>query len=162
MNGSPQKAADDAISFANKLKPLFGLAEELVKLGSLQQAERELQQKKERAENEAVEAQGKLEQINAQVEAAHKRLAEKQKDLDGLIDAANKNAAKIEADARERAREILADAMESKAEADGMLKDARKKVQEADNELSLKGAELGRVRQQLDGIKAQMKKVMDV
>lgn len=162
MNGNPQKAADEIINFANKLKPLFVAAEELQKLGNFAQLEKELLQRKERAEASAVEAEGKKAQAEASLESAHKRLIEKQKELDGLIDAANKNAAKIEADARERAREILADAMESKAEADGMLKDARKKVQEADNELSLKGAELGRVRQQLDGIKAQMKKVMDV
>lgn len=162
MNGSPQKAADDIISFANKLKPLFSAAEELQKLGSLAQAERELQQRKEAAESECGAAEGKLKAIEGQVDAAQKRLVEKQKDLDGLVEAANKNAAKIEADARERAREILADAMEKKAEADGLLKDAHKKVQALDNELSLKGAELGKVRAQIDGVKVQLKKLMDV
>lgn len=162
MNGNPQKAADEIIQLANKFKSLFSAAEELQKLGGLAQVEKELVDRKAKAESDCESVLKDLGSLQERSSKADAEIKLKNEQAKALIEAANGSVAKIESDARERAREILADAMEKKAEADGMLKDARKKVAVLDDELSEKKQELKNLSNQLDGVKSQVKKFLDV
>lgn len=156
MNGSVQKAADDIISLANKFKPLFGAAEELQKLGNLAQVEREFLERKDRAEKACGEAEEKLAEYAEQVKSAAESARENQKQSNGILEAANKEAAQIIYLATEKAAKIVSESDKKRMEVQAMSAVARKEVDLAEEKCEEARKELAKLNRQIEEARSKI------
>jgi len=156
MDGSAYKVADDIMSLARKLKPLFSAAREFEKLGDLNSFTKELQHKAKAAEEQADQAT-KLKNDKLS------ELKETELKIEGLEDEIReKHVAntlyckdKIEA-AKVVAKQLIAQADFKKREANRILTDSEKSALDIDLVIRNKQKQLDDLNSEITAIKSNL------
>lgn len=151
-----QEAAENIKSLANKFKSLFQAAEELEKIGSLEQAARDAEIRKDAAYKEADQAQAELKFLKNVINERELAVHDLEKSMDQMEVNANAKASQICSDGQAKADEILNVANQRKSMIEGEIKSARQELDRVKNEISMKNEELIHFNKEIAAMKAKV------
>lgn len=153
---SANHAADQIKSLAAKFKGLFVLAEELEKIGSLDQAARDAQIRKEKAYADADKAMKEYEHNKIALEKAKAEIVEVEEKAKSIEASANKKASELIASAQEKIKLLQSAFDEKSLERNNKLSELHAHARNLEAEIQLKKSELASLQKEIAGVKAKV------
>lgn len=148
------KAADDLKSFAKKMLPIFEVAKCLEEIGSLDNAASEAKARKDAAYKEADQALASMEKQKAKLLDAEQLVAAAYKQADEIVVSAKAIAAKLAADAKVKADEVL-------GEVEAQLENLKSEAKVLKSEIRALEAEKSAAQGNLAAIRLQLSETKD-